>query len=144
MQLIDNSKRADTQFFNSAPEWDSNRVYPDYKPEVQTATLSLYYKTMVFLDLLKICVTVRASFTIKLYSESIFVSSHVKNQGFFLPNISQADVNCGCLTWLLFLLFKERIFPETFWQFIESCKDVACQNGVSKDFKIHRRRLREQ
>ena len=42
MQLIDSSEMADTLFFKSAPEWDSNQLPLDYESEVQTTTLSLH------------------------------------------------------------------------------------------------------
>ena len=41
MQLIDSSERADTLFFKSVPEWDSNQLPLDYESEIQTTELSL-------------------------------------------------------------------------------------------------------
>ena len=43
MQLIDSSERVDTLLSN-VPQWDSNQLPTDYKPDVQIITLSPYVK----------------------------------------------------------------------------------------------------
>ena len=43
MQLIDSSEGADTLLSN-VPEWDSNQLPRDYEPEVQTTTVSQYWR----------------------------------------------------------------------------------------------------